>query len=108
MSKKTRRRHTPAQKLALLKKHHIERVPVSDVCEGAEVQPSLFYTWQRRLFENGSAALDDPRQAVASSNREKELSARIAQLEAKLAKKDSVIVEISAEYVQLKKELGEP
>jgi uncharacterized coiled-coil protein SlyX len=33
---------------------------------------------------------------------------RWRQLEAKLAKKDSVIAEISAEYVQLKKELGEP
>jgi hypothetical protein len=32
----------------------------------------------------------------------------IAQLEAKLVKKDGVIAEISAEYVQLRKELGEP
>lgn len=108
MSKKIRRRHTADQKLALLKKHHMERVPVSDVCDGAQVQPSLFYTWQRRLFENGAVALDDIRQKAASSNREKELQARIEQLESKLAKKDSVIAEISAECVQLKKELGEP
>jgi transposase len=87
MSKKIRRRHTPDQKLALLKKHHMERVPVSDVCEGAQVQPSLFYTWQRRLFENGAVALDDVRQKAASSNREQELLARIEHLEAKLAKR---------------------
>jgi hypothetical protein len=33
---------------------------------------------------------------------------QIAQLEAKLAKKDAVIAEISEEYVKLKKALGEP
>jgi hypothetical protein len=32
----------------------------------------------------------------------------LAQLEAKLARKDAVIAEISEEYVHLKKELGEP
>jgi putative transposase len=103
MSKKIRRRHTPDQQLSLLKKHHMERIPVSEVCDGAQVQPSLFYTWQKRRFENGAVALEDARQAAASSSREKELLARIEQLEAKLAKKNSVIAEISAEYVQPKK-----
>ena len=37
-----------------------------------------------------------------------QLAARVEQLEAKLAKKDGVIAEISAEYVQLKKNLGSP
>jgi hypothetical protein len=40
------------------------------------------------------------------SKREKELVAKTKELEAKLAKKDNVIAEISAEYVQ-PKELGE-
>jgi uncharacterized coiled-coil protein SlyX len=37
-----------------------------------------------------------------------ELQRRIEALEAKLARKDTVIAEISEEYVTLKKELGEP
>lgn len=41
-----------------------------------------------------------------TSNRERELETRVAQLEAKLAKKDAVIAEISEEYVKLKKNLG--
>ena len=45
---------------------------------------------------------------VGPSRREKELATENERLEAKLAKKDSVIAEISAEFVQLKKELGEP
>jgi uncharacterized coiled-coil protein SlyX len=42
------------------------------------------------------------------SSRERELEEKVTKLEAKLTRKDSVIAEISAEYVQLKKELGEP
>jgi hypothetical protein len=38
----------------------------------------------------------------------RETTDRVQHLEAKLARKDSVIAEISTEYVQLKKELGEP
>jgi len=45
---------------------------------------------------------------TAASQREKQLTEKVQHLEAKLARKDSVIAEISAEYVELKKELGEP
>ena len=102
------RRHFPAdQKAAAMKRHHIEKVPVSEVCEGLKLQPSLFYLWQRQLFENADRAFAD--QGVSRSNsREKQLEAEVAALKAKLARKDSVIAEISEEYTTLKKELGEP
>jgi transposase len=105
MSKRTRRQHTAEQKAALLKRHFVEKVPVSQICEENQLQPSLFYYWQRQLLENVPAALEGSKRPAS---REKELEARIAQLEAKLAKKDSIIAGISEEYVQLKKELGEP
>jgi hypothetical protein len=41
-------------------------------------------------------------------SREAELARLIEQLEAKLAKKDAIIAEISEDYVTSKKELGEP
>ena len=105
MSKKNRKHRSVEEKAELLKKHHLEKQAVSAVCEEAGVQPSLFYYWQKQLFENAPAALGGtPR----PSSREKELEARIAQLEAKLAKKDGVIVEISEEFVRRKKERGEP
>jgi transposase-like protein len=107
MSKRTRRSYTTEQKAAVLKEHLVEKTPVSDLCDKHKLQPSLFYGWQRQLFENAAAALS-PLKNGASSSREKELEARIALLEAKLAKKDSIIAEISGEYVALKKELGEP
>ncbi len=45
---KGRRRHTAEQKAELLRQHVAEKKPVSEVCNEAEIQPSLFYTWQRR------------------------------------------------------------
>ena len=108
MPKRTRRNHTSEQKAALLKRHHLEKVPVSNLCNEHRLQPSVFYTWQRQLFENAEAVFDGSRkEASGPSPREQQLEARLAQLEAKLAKKDAVIAEISEEYVKLKKELGE-
>lgn len=105
MSKRPRRHHSVEQKAALLRKHFVDKVPVSQICEENELQPSVFYQWQRQLMENVPAALDGPKRPAS---REKELEERVAKLEAKLVKKDSIIAEISEEYVQLKKELGEP
>ena len=56
--KRTRRNHTVEQKAALLKRHHLEKTPISDLCDEEKLQPSLFYTWQRLLFENAALALD--------------------------------------------------
>ncbi len=105
-SKRSRRHHTTEQKVALLQKHLVDKELVSKICEDNEIQPSLFYQWMRQAFGNLAAALGPPASNEASK-RERALVARGKELEAKLAKKDHVIAEISAEYVQLKKELGE-
>ena len=106
MSKKrTRRNHSAEQKAAALKRHHVDKQAVSDVCDELKLQPSVFYNWQRQLFENAPSLFASD--AKRASSHERQLEARVAQLEARLAKKDEVIAEISAEYVQLKKELGE-
>jgi transposase len=105
--KRSRRHFTTEQKVALLKRHLVDKVPVSDLCDKEELQPSVFYQWQRQLFENLTAAFTTPA-SEGPSKREKDLVAKTKELEAKLAKKDSVIAEIAAEYTQLKKELGEP
>lgn len=106
MPKRTRRYFSSEQKAALLKRHHLEKVPISDICDQEKLQPSVVYTWQRHLFNNAAVVFEAPQKGVSS--REQELEARVAQLEAKLAKKDAVIAEISEEYVNLKKEIGEP
>ena len=93
-----------ATKAELLRKHHLEKVSVSELCESHDMQPSLFYTWQKQLFTQAERAFE----GASQPPRERELEQRIAQLEAKLARKDAVIAEISEEYVRLDKEVGEP
>jgi transposase-like protein len=87
-----------------LREHLVDRVPVSTVCEKHQIQPSLFYYWQRQLFENGASAFALQR----ASSMEQRQGERIAQLEAKLTRKDAVIAEISEDLVKLRKEFGEP
>jgi transposase-like protein len=105
MSKRARRSLSGGQKLAILREHLVDGKAVSEVCERHEVQPSLFYYWQRQLFENGASAFGPA--ARAASNRERQQAERIERLEAKLARKDTVIAELSEDLVELKKELGE-
>jgi transposase-like protein len=104
-----RRKFTTDQKVAILRRHLVDKVPVSDLCEEYKIQPSVLYQWQRTVFENLGAAFESSGDEHVAQQREKrELAAKVNVLETRLAKKDSVIAEISAEYVALKKSLGEP
>jgi transposase-like protein len=106
-SKRSRLQFSTEQKVAILRCHLVDKVPVSDLCDEYKLQPSVFYQWQRQVFENLAGAFEGAAGA-ATSQREKQLTDKVQHLEAKLARKDSVVAEISTEYVQLKKNLGSP
>jgi transposase len=100
------RRHFPApERVAILKRHLVEKTPVSDLCDELGIGPSLFYRWQKEFFENGHAAFANNRKSKAVEDAKQR---RIEQLEAKLQRKNEVLSELMEEYTQLKKELGEP
>lgn len=99
MPKKKKRHHrSPEEKTRLLKEHHVEKVAISTICEREGLQPSVFYHWQRELFARAPEFLGRG-PTGRRGGREAELERKIVALEAKLAKKDNVIAEISAEYV---------
>lgn len=100
MSRK-RKNYTPGEKVAILKRHLVERVAVSDLCDELGLNPNVFYTWQKQLFENGAAAFQKTRRQVDRRDQ------RIEKLEGKLVQKNEVLAELMQEHVQLKKELGE-
>jgi len=105
-----RRKFMGGEKMALLRRHLVEKVPVSDVCDEAGINPTLFYRWQKELFENG-AAVFERRRVVRSGRTEdrqhRQLEAKVEALQKKLADKDEVIGEIMESHVRLKKSLGE-
>ena len=97
-----RRYFSGEDKVRILRRHLIDKVPVSDLCDKHGLHPTLFYKWQKEFFEHGAAAFE--RRDDAKSRR---LEKQNAVLKAKLANKDEVIAEIMESHVALKKSLGE-
>ncbi len=98
---------TPEQKVAIVRRHLLEHVPVSDLCDEFGIHPTQYYGWQKQLFENGTLAFE---RKGNTSNERRQTDAqnrKIEQLEAKLHKKNEIVAELLEEHVQLKKELGE-
>jgi transposase-like protein len=96
--RKRRKHFTPAEKVAILRRHLIEKVPVSDLCDQYQLQPTVFYAWQRQLFENGTAAFERKNRSAESGHRR-----AIAALRDKLRRKDEVVSELMEEHLRLKK-----
>jgi transposase-like protein len=99
------RRHvTPQEKIAALKRHLLEGVPVSTLCDDLGIAPTLFYRWQKELFENGHTLFENGRAAKAVDNAKDE---KIQKLEAKLQKKNEVMAELMEALTEEKKRNGE-
>jgi transposase-like protein len=99
---KKRNNYSPQEKVAILKRHLLEKVPVSDLCDEYGVHPTVFYRWQKEFFEKGANALQGPR-----DYRSAKLEKQVAELEQKLTKKHEVLSELMEEHIALKKRLGE-
>ena len=100
--RKPRKNYTPPEKVAILRRHLLDKVPVSDLCDEYQLQPTLFYAWQKLFFENGAAAFERKNGSADQS-----LQKTIAALRDKLQRKNEVVAELMEEHIQLKKELGE-
>jgi transposase len=99
--RKKRKNYTAQEKVFILKRHLVDRIAVSDLCDEYQLQPTVFYRWQKEFFENGASASDK-----SDAARKKAEQKRIEQLEAKLQAKNEVLSELMEEHVQLKKERG--
>ena len=101
---KQRRHFLGAEKVAILKRHLVDKVPISDLCDELGLYPNQVYGWLKEFFENGHLAFDNGRKSKAVEDAKER---KIEQLEAKLQRKDSVLAELMEEHTLLKKELGE-
>jgi transposase-like protein len=101
---KPRRHFSGTEKVAILKRHLLDKVPVSDLCDELDLYPNQFYAWLKDFFENGHAAFENGRKskAVEDANVKK-----IQQLEAKLQKKNEVMAELMEALTEEKKRNGE-
>ena len=92
---------SPQEKVSIMRRHLIEKVPVSDLCDEYGLHPTQFYKWQQVFFERGAAAFESRQNRV-----EKQLEQKVATLEAKLRQKNEVLSELLEEHIVLKKNLG--
>ncbi|PRP92116.1 transposase [Enhygromyxa salina] len=107
----SKRRHcTAEQKAAIVRRHMVDKVPVSDLCDEHGIQPSVLHAWHKQVADNLAKVFDSleggDRARAARDGELVRKDQQIAALEARIAKKDSVIADISEEHIALKKTLG--
>src|ERR1700722_11465801 len=101
---KPRRHFADHEKVAILKRHLIDKVPISDLCDELDLYPNQFYDWLKKFFENGHLAFANGRKSKAVEDAQQ---SKIQLLEAKLTRKNEVMAELMEAHTVLKKELGE-
>jgi transposase len=99
-----RRNFTGAEKLAILREHLLDKVPISEVCQKHGLQPTVFYFWQKKLFEEGAVIFES---RAANTRQQSDDARKIQALQAKLQQKNEVLAELMGEHVELKKSLGQ-
>ena len=99
---KPRKQYSPQEKVAILRRHLLDKEPVSQICDELKLNPNVFYKWQKQFFENGSAAFENNRRPTIDPK-----DGKIQKLENRLQQKNDVLAEITEEFVKSKKELGE-
>jgi transposase-like protein len=97
MSEKKRRRWTAQEKLRIVLTCLQPGVEVSEVCRREGINPTMFYTWKKRLLASASQVFDEK---AKKRDVEKERADR------ELSRMKDVIAEITAENLELKKTLS--
>src|SRR6266403_99538 len=49
--KKQRKHYTAEEKVAILRRHLLEKEPISQLCDELGLQPTVFYRWQKEFIE---------------------------------------------------------
>jgi len=96
--RKERKHYSGEEKVAILRRHLLDKVPVSDLCDELGRQPTVFYRWQKEFFENGAAAFSGNSRPDYQAEQQ-----RIEFPEKKIQTKDEVLVESMAEHIALRK-----
>ena len=110
---KPRRHRTPAEKAAVVRRHLVDKIPVSNLAEELDVQPSLIHLWVKHVLDQAEAAFERSQQRTRRPQEDPkdrqiaQLQTQLAQKEAKLAQKNEVISELMEENVRSKKAAGE-
>ena len=91
---KGRKQYTAEQKVQLLRRHLLDRIPVPVICEQNGIHPTIFYRWQREFFRRGHVAFQrrsSEKLAINYRRRISELRTRVQYMEIEITKRDALI-----------------
>ena len=98
-----RKKYPPEKKVEILREHLKNKVPVSEVCEKYGIQPTMFYKWEKQLFEGW---IDTFSQNNSKNGTTKEAT-RLKKMKETVQKKDEVISWLTEENIKLKNTFGD-
>jgi transposase-like protein len=110
---KSRRHFGDDQKATIVRRHLADKVPVSDLADEYNIQPSLIYLWVKQVLDQAERAFRQPggkRRRASEDPKDRkiaQLETQLAQRDAKLAQKNEVIAELMEDNVRSKKAAGE-
>lgn len=98
-----RRSFTSSQKAEAVRKHLKDRVPVSQIADEMNVQPTMIHNWINMALAQVEHAFESPRAAKAESSKQ---DSKLQALRQKLDAKNEVIAELMEENIRSKKDNG--
>ena len=104
MTRKKRRSFSDIQKADAVRRHLKDGVPVSQIANDLDVQPTMIHNWIHTAMTQLEHLFASPRSAKAEASNQ---AATIQQLREKIDSKNEVISELMEENIRSKKENGE-
>ncbi|WP_237607756.1 transposase, partial [Roseimaritima sediminicola] len=98
-----RRSFSAAEKAAAVRKHLVDKVPVSQIADQMKVQPTLIHNWVNAAMSQVERAFESPRTAKTDKSKSER---EVTELREKLIAKNEVISELMEENIHSKKDNG--
>ena len=99
-----RRSVSAAEKAATVRRHLVNKIPVSRIADQMQVQPTLIHNWINAVMGQAERVFETPRAAKADQSK---IDRRLNDLREKLITKNEVIAELMEENIRSKKDNGE-
>ena len=100
----TRKYFTAQEKFKIIKEQLTTKTPVTEICKKYGVNATQFYRWQELFFQGAQLGLDSAKRGEARA--ESQAQRKLEEQERELRRRESVILELAAEVVTLKKTPG--
>ena len=65
---KKRKSYSAEEKVLIIRRHLMDKIKISDLCDEYKIHPTLFYRWQKEFFDNGAYAFKVQKSSQEQNN----------------------------------------